>query len=135
MISIMEPIDFQQSARKDAALSFLRLIVAGKIREAYETYVDPGMRHHNAYFPGDAASLAQGMEESHALFPHKILDVKLVLEDGDLVAVCSHVRMTPEDRCGVALVHIFRFAGDRIVEMWDLGQAVPEDSPNENGMF
>ena len=29
----------------------------------------------------------------------------------------------------------FRFQGDRIVELWDLGQPVPEKSPNENGMF
>jgi predicted SnoaL-like aldol condensation-catalyzing enzyme len=32
-------------------------------------------------------------------------------------------------------VHIFRFRGDKIVELWDLGQEVPESSPNENGMF
>jgi predicted SnoaL-like aldol condensation-catalyzing enzyme len=42
--------------------------------------------------------------------------------------------MNPEDR-GFALVHIFRFAGDRIIEMWDIAQAVPEISPNKNGMF
>jgi hypothetical protein len=32
-------------------------------------------------------------------------------------------------------VHIFRFGGDRIAELKDLDQAVPEDSPSENGMF
>jgi predicted SnoaL-like aldol condensation-catalyzing enzyme len=44
------------------------------------------------------------------------------------------VRQNPDDRGG-ALVHIFRFHGDRVVELWDIGQPVPEDSPNENGMF
>ena len=56
------------------------------------------------------------------------------LEDGDLVAVHSRVRQNPDDR-GAALVHIFRFHGDRVIELWDIGQPVPEDSPNENGMF
>jgi predicted SnoaL-like aldol condensation-catalyzing enzyme len=130
----MEPTGFAASARKHAAVSFLRMIVAGQIREAYATYVDPAMRHHNAAFPGDAASLERAMEENHAHFPHKILDVKLVLEDGDLVAVYSHIRMTPDHR-GFAIAHIFRFAGQRIIEMWDIGQPVPEESPNENGLF
>lgn len=130
----MEQADFATSPRKQAAVSFLHLIVAGKIREAYATYVDPDMRHHNIAFAGDAASLAQAMEESHARFPHKLLDVKLVLEDGELVAVYSHIRMHAEDR-GFAIVHFYRFAGEHIVEMWDLGQPVPEDSPNMNGMF
>lgn len=33
------------------------------------------------------------------------------------------------------VVHIFRFDRNHIVEMWDLGQQVPENMPNENGMF
>jgi predicted SnoaL-like aldol condensation-catalyzing enzyme len=36
---------------------------------------------------------------------------------------------------GVAVVHIFRFQGDRIAELWDIGQPVPQDSPNQAGMF
>ena len=36
---------------------------------------------------------------------------------------------------GFAAVHLFRFDGDRIVELWDVGQPVPEESPNENGVF
>ena len=58
----------------------------------------------------------------------------MALEDGDRVAVFSHVKQNPEDR-GAAVVHIFRFAGNHIVEMWDLGQQIPDDMPNENGMF
>ena len=50
------------------------------------------------------------------------------------MAVHSHVRQNPNDR-GAAVVHIFRFEGDRVVELWDMGQPVPENSPNENGMF
>jgi predicted SnoaL-like aldol condensation-catalyzing enzyme len=36
---------------------------------------------------------------------------------------------------GAALVHIFRFHGGEILELWDIAQAVPKDCPNENGMF
>jgi len=48
--------------------------------------------------------------------------------------VHAHVRHKPDD-LGAALVDIFRLQGDCIVELWDVGQAVPADSPNENGMF
>jgi predicted SnoaL-like aldol condensation-catalyzing enzyme len=46
----------------------------------------------------------------------------------------SHVRHNATEP-GYALVHIFRFRGDHIVEMWDIAEAVPAQTPNENGMF
>jgi len=42
--------------------------------------------------------------------------------------------MKPRD-AGVALVRIFRFEGNLIGELRDIGQAAPETSPNEHGMF
>jgi predicted SnoaL-like aldol condensation-catalyzing enzyme len=74
------------------------------------------------------------MEENARQNPHKVLEVQRALEDGDLVAVHSHVRQSPDDRGG-AVVHIFRFEKDRVVELWDVGQAIPESSPNAHGMF
>jgi len=121
---------------KDAAIEFLTLAATGKAREAYERHVAPGFRHHNPYFRGDAESLMLAMEENAIQNPDKILEVKMALQDGDRVAVFSRVRQRPDDRGG-AVVHLFRFEGDRIAELWDVGQAAPEDSEsvNENGMF
>ena len=104
------------------------------MREAFQKYLDPDLIHHNPYFKGNAESLMQGMAENAAQFPEKLLEVQRALEDGDLVAVHSHVRLKRGER-GIALVHIFRFQDDRIVELWDLGQPVPESTINENGMF
>ncbi len=120
--------------QKEAAMDFLRLAASGNVREAYGRYVGQEFRHHNAYFPSDADSLRTAMEENAAQNPNKVLEIQRALQDGDLVAVHSHVRQQPGDR-GAAVVHIIRFQGDRIVEMWDVGQAVPESSPNELGMF
>ena len=115
-------------------MAFLRLVASGSVREAYDTYVDRDFRHHNAYFKGDAQSLMVAMEENAVLNPNKILEIQRALQDGDVVAVHSWIRQNPDD-LGAAVVHIFRFRGDHIVELWDVGQAVPEDSPNEHFMF
>jgi predicted SnoaL-like aldol condensation-catalyzing enzyme len=119
---------------KEKAVSFLQLVASGKVREAYQNYISPDFRHHNPYFRGDAESLMLAMEENATMNPHKILEVKLALQERDTVSVYSHVKQNPED-LGGAVVHIFRFQDNQIVELWDIGQPIPEDSPNENGMF
>lgn len=120
--------------RKEAASSFLRMVSIGNVRRAFDIYVAKQFRHHNVYFRGDAESLARAMEQNAVENPDKALHIERAIEEGDLVAVHSRVRLkpgTPE----FALVHIFRFAGDRVIELWDIAQEVPKDSPNENGAF
>ena len=121
------------TSHKDAATNFLRLAASGDVKRAFD-YTSPTFRHHNPYFRGDAQSLASAMAENAAQNPQKELRVERVIEEGDLVAVHGRVRHNP-DAPEIALVHIFRFEGDRIAELWDIGQAPPETSPNENGMF
>jgi predicted SnoaL-like aldol condensation-catalyzing enzyme len=119
---------------KDAAIEFLTLVASGKVSEAYDRHVAAGFRHHNPYFRGDATSLKEAMQTNATKNPAKVLEVQRALQDGNEVAVFSRVRQHPSDRGG-AVVHIFRFEEDRIAELWDIGQAVPENSINENGMF
>ena len=121
-------------SHKDAAVEFLELVAAGNVREAYASYVGPDFRHHNPFFAGDATSLMRGMEENAASNPGKVLSVQMALQDGARAVVFSHVKRRPDDR-GAAVVHIFRFENDRIVELWDVGQPIPEQSVNEHGMF
>ena len=119
---------------KEIAIDFLHSAASGNVRDAYRNYVAPNFRHHNAFFKGDAEALMLAIEENAAKNPQKTLEIHHAIREGDLVAIHSHVRMNPNDR-GAGLVHIFRFEGDRIAELWDLAQPVPEESPNENGMF
>lgn len=123
-----------QGSQRQATTSFLKLVVAGKIREAYDRYVAADLKHHNAYFQGDRASLLEAMEEEQAKFPHKAMEIKHLIEEGDMVAVHSHLKTRPE-HSGLAVVHIFRFEHGKIAELWDVAQAVAKDSPNKNGMF
>jgi predicted SnoaL-like aldol condensation-catalyzing enzyme len=119
---------------KEAAITFLRLASSGKVRDAYAQFVGNGFRHHNPFFEGSAQALMAGMEENARQYPNKVLEVKRAFAEGDWVVVHSHVRQQPAD-LGAAVAHIFRFEAGRIVELWDLGQAVPKKSLNQYGMF
>lgn len=120
--------------RKDAAIDFLNRVASGRVAEAFERHVGPGFRHHNPCCRGDAASLREAMEQDAAAHPGKILEVQVALQDGEQVAVLSRISRRAGDPVW-AVVHIFRFDGERIVEMWDVAQAGPEDGVNEFGMF
>ena len=121
-------------SRADVAKEFLTLAATGRAREAFEQHVTPGFRHHNARFAGDGPSLMKAMDENAKQNPDKELRIHRVVEDGDQVATFSEVHHSKGD-AGAAVVHFFRFEGDRIAELWDVGQEVPADSPNKNGMF
>ncbi|KAA0547117.1 nuclear transport factor 2 family protein [Bacillus sp. BGMRC 2118] len=119
---------------KEKAIAFLQLVASGQVQDAYKSYINEDFRHHNPYFKGDRESLLLAMEESNVHSPDKVLEVKLAVQEKNIVTVFSHVKQKPED-IGGAVVHIFRFQDDKIVEMWDVGQQIPQESPNTNGMF
>jgi predicted SnoaL-like aldol condensation-catalyzing enzyme len=119
---------------KEAAVSFLELTAAGQVEQAFERFASPQFRHHNPWFAGDAASIKAGMLENAARFPDMVFEVQRAIADGPLVAVHSRARMQPGGP-DIAIAHILRFEGDRIAEMWDIGQAQPDPMPNELGMF
>jgi len=119
---------------KEIAIDFLQLSATGNANIAFSKYVSPNFRHHNPYFKGDADSLMNAMIENAEKNPNKVLEIQRAILDGDMVAVHSKVKQNPDDK-GVVLVHIFQFHKNKIVELWDIGQAIPEESPNEYGMF
>jgi predicted SnoaL-like aldol condensation-catalyzing enzyme len=121
-------------SNKAAAIAFLVLASSGKVSDAYSKFVGAEFKYHNPFFEGSAESLRAGMEQNARQNPDKVLEVQRAVAQGDFVAVHSHVRQKPDDR-GAAVVHIFRFENGRIVELWDIGQPVPEKSPNSHGMF
>jgi predicted SnoaL-like aldol condensation-catalyzing enzyme len=124
----------KMKSKKEIAVEFLTLCAKGKSKEAFNSFADDNFKHHNAFFKGDSRTLMLAMEENAKNNPNKILKIKHALEDKNLVAVHSHVRQNPKD-LGAAVIHIFRFQNNSIVELWDFGQPIPKNIINENGMF
>jgi len=118
---------------KYIAKAFLQGVVTDKVRDVYDLYTLPNFKHHNGFYSGDRESLLEGMIDSNTVFPDKKLTIKLAVSEPPYVTLFSHVQITEDKE--VAVVHIYRFEGEKIAEMWDISQEVPENSPNENSMF
>jgi predicted SnoaL-like aldol condensation-catalyzing enzyme len=104
-----------------------------RVHEAFERHVAADYVQHNPNIPDgrDAAVAALEPKFSAASFS---TEVKLVLVDGEYAAVHVHARTGPQERGG-AVADLYRLAGGRIVEHWDVLQPVPEASANEHPMF
>ena len=120
--------------RKHAAVKFLELASSGRAVEAGARFLAPRGVHHNPHVEAGWPALIKAMDENHARFPNKVLEVQRVLGDGDLVAVHSRVVLDAEVPV-VNVVHIFRFEGAKIAELWDIGTQVPKERLNLSGAF
>ena len=118
---------------KARAQDFLRFARQGN-REAAQRLIADGARHHNPYFRAGMPALLDAIVAAAQASTDHGIAIKHVLADGDYVAVHSHVRHRSEDP-GVAVVHLFRFEDGQIAELWDIGQAIPAENPNSDGMF
>lgn len=106
-----------------------------KVQEATDKYIGKEYLQHN---PG-VADGGQAFVDAFAPFlkehPKSKATIKRVIADGDLVALHVHSQLNDEDR-GEAVVDIFRFdKNGKIVEHWDVIQAVPEKTESGRGMF
>jgi len=119
---------------KEAAMDFLKLASSGEVRKAYELYVAPDFKHHNPYYKGDRESLLKGMEDASKSSPNKEFTMLRALQDGEMVAVHSRVIKESLD-APISVVHIFRFGGNQIIELWDNIMLEPKEMINENGLF
>lgn len=119
---------------KAVAIDFLNMVIAGKFDEAYSKYVDMKGKHHNAYTAAGFSALKQGMMENESKFPNKKFEIRHVVEEENMVATHSWVALAPGD-LELGAVHWFRFEDEKIVELWDVGQQIPKDLVNRDGMF
>jgi predicted SnoaL-like aldol condensation-catalyzing enzyme len=120
---------------KEVVTRFMtQFYVDKKVREAFETWVDPGYVQHNPMAATGRDAAVNFLEPFFATHPDIQYSIARIIADGNLVAVHSHGKFGADDR-GVAVVDILRVEGCKVMEHWDVGQPVPEKSANSNGMF
>jgi len=106
-----------------------------KPEEAVAKYGGPEYIQHNPQAADGFQAFIDFVNGFTAQYPQLHVDIKRVIAECDLVVTHSHLTLSPTDR-GSAVADIFRLDRDgKVVEHWDVIQAVPETSANDNTMF
>ncbi|HEY4448731.1 MAG TPA: nuclear transport factor 2 family protein [Steroidobacteraceae bacterium] len=120
---------------KDVVTRFMtKFYLEKQVREAFETWVEPGYIQHNPLAKTGRDAAIAFLEPFFKSHPDASYSIKRIVADGNLVAVHSHAKFTADDR-GLAVVDILRVDHCKVAEHWDVVQPVPEKSANTNGMF
>jgi predicted SnoaL-like aldol condensation-catalyzing enzyme len=119
-------------SNRNLAIDFLNLVASGNVDEGFAKFVAADFIHHNQYCKGDRASLIAAMKENSQQMPNRKFSIKMVLQEGDKVMAHS---LVIKDAMEISVVHIMNIRNNLITEMWDLGQVINKESPNENGPF
>jgi predicted SnoaL-like aldol condensation-catalyzing enzyme len=120
---------------KEVVTQFMtKFYLEKKVREAFETWVEPGYIQHNPLAKTGRDAAIAFLEPFFQSHPDANYSIKRIIAEGNLVAVHSHAKFTADDR-GLAVVDILRVEHCKIAEHWDVAQPVPEKSANSNGMF
>lgn len=94
-----------------------------------ETYIQ-----HSPHVEDGRDALLAIFERRFVSHPGTSTSIKRTASEGDLVWIHQHVKRSPDD-LGRAVVNIFRMEDGKFVEHWNVIQAVPAESKNNNAMF
>jgi predicted SnoaL-like aldol condensation-catalyzing enzyme len=99
-----------------------------------DQYISPDYVQHSSLAPPGRAALKEFLDFIRQRSPDAQTHIKRSFVDGDHVICHTHVIRHKGDP-GLAVVDIFRVAGDYIVEHWDVLMDVPAKPVNPMPMF
>ena len=116
------------------AMEFYDLLLNQKDWEAGAKMIGNRYVQHNPNAVDGIEGVKGHIEMLARDFPQNRGEIKRAFSRGDLVALHIHNKRSPELR-GNAIVDMFRIEGGKVVEHWDVVQAIPERALNDTTMF
>lgn len=99
-----------------------------------DKYISPDYVQHSSLAPPGRDALKQFLDMIRGQSPDARTEIKRAFVDGDHVVCHVHVMRHAGDP-GLAVVDIFRVAGNLIVEHWDVLMEIPARPVNPLPMF
>lgn len=124
----------QEEANRKTVLAFYEKGLNQKDADAALAYVGDRYVQHNPNAADGPDGFRKFIGFLREKFPNSHSEIKRSFVDGDYVIL--HVRAVREPGSkGNAIVDIFKLENGKVVEHWDVVQAIPETPANNNTMF
>ncbi len=124
----------QEEKNKKFVVEFYDALFNKHDMSSIDRAIGPTYTQHNPAAADGTAALKAFLTPFFQAHPHTKSTITQVAADGDLVFLHVHSQADDADP-GRAVVDIFRLKDGKIVEHWDVIQAVPDKSANGHGMF
>ena len=126
----------QEEKNLAIAMEFYDVLLNKKDFDAGNKMIGNRYVQHNPNATTGPEGLKAHIDMLKKSFPLNHGEIKHVFTNGDLVALHVHSKRKPES-AGNAVVDMFRIENGKVVEHWDVVQAVPESGKalNNNTMF
>jgi predicted SnoaL-like aldol condensation-catalyzing enzyme len=124
----------QEEQNLAIALEFYDVLLNQKDFEKGRQMMGDRYVQHNPNALDGFEGIENHIEMLRTTYPENRGEIVRAFTNGDLVALHVHSRRTPDSR-GNAVVDMFRIENGKVVEHWDVVQAVPETALNNNTMF
>jgi len=123
-----------EEINKQNVIAFYNAAINDKDFDAAAAYMGDQYIQHNPIAADGPEGLKAFLSFAKENLPSFKAEIKQVFADGDYVILHVHATMGPDD-LGSAVMDIFRLEDGKVVEHWDVIQAIPEQSQNDNTMF
>ena len=127
-----EPTQLEKN--KAIVVDFYNKALNDKDIEAAISLMGETYTQHNARIPDGKEGFRQFFTGFKEKFPNSHSKIVRVFAEGDFVILHVHMVREPGTR-GEAVMDIFRLENGKLVEHWDVLQAIPETIPHSNTMF
>jgi predicted SnoaL-like aldol condensation-catalyzing enzyme len=104
-----------------------------RVADAFSFLVSDDYLQHNPTIADGPAAAVAALTPKFDGSPDARFEIQRILVDGDLAMV--HVRASGPGRPDAAVADIYRFADGKLVEHWDVLQAVPDNPVHNHPMF
>jgi predicted SnoaL-like aldol condensation-catalyzing enzyme len=131
---IKETGDMSEQNKKTVIAFYEKALNDRDVETAFRLYGGKNYKQHNPLVedgPEGVRKFAKWIGDNH---PNARGEIRRTFADGDFVTLHSHWVGLISD-AGDAVVDIFRSEDGKVVEHWDVIQAIPKAAANSNTMF